>query len=491
MQYICSPCGFKTSAKGDYGRHIESNKHKKNIAVQEKQKNNTVLAPTQIPDLNKIYKCQYCGIDFSNSSSLSRHKKICIEKTLQLKEIEMLRQWIAEKDKQLESKNKEIENKDKQLENKDIQLINKDKQLENKDKQIDIQDRYMYSITKLNSPKRKKIMNYFGFLCTNYPNTPALGGQESHSGMIKAKTMKFIDVISMYYYDKRLVSFIGEYIIKLYKKEEPKDQSMWSTDVSRLTYIISESCKLGGNTWAYDKRGVKIKKIVIDPALKYISDELHVFLEKNRSSDKQNIMKQMMAATDIILSINDGTLSNNISKYIAPEFHLSYGDKNGELGKQIESVKNNIKKIEALKIPNKDKEEMYDSDDSNCIESTDDYSDSIDNYSSIGNDNSEGCSSDINSKLSIVSIKSNGIIKKSPEIHSNPKKPQSNSKPKKNANLQNKTKENNIKPIKTNKAKIKKHIQISPKLTEKEKKILSKYIIEVDDNKDDSTEELL
>ena len=55
--------------------------------------------------------------------------------------------------------------------------------------------------------------------------------------------MTLIDVISMYHYDGRLVSFIGDYITKAYTYDNSKNQSIWSTDLSRLTYIINESCK--------------------------------------------------------------------------------------------------------------------------------------------------------------------------------------------------------------------------------------------------------
>ena len=46
----------------------------------------------------------------------------------------------------------------------------------------------------------------------------------------------------MYFSDNKLVSFIGDYIVKIYTHKEPKNQSIWTTDISRLTYIISESC---------------------------------------------------------------------------------------------------------------------------------------------------------------------------------------------------------------------------------------------------------
>ena len=37
-----------------------------------------------------------------------------------------------------------------------------------------------------------------------------------------------------------LDQFLGDFIILFYKKEDPAKQSLWSSDVARLTYIIKE-----------------------------------------------------------------------------------------------------------------------------------------------------------------------------------------------------------------------------------------------------------
>ena len=53
------------------------------------------------------------------------------------------------------------------------------------------------------------------------------------------------------------------------KKDNPSDQSIWSTDTSRLTCIINEL--VGDETqWRTDKNGEKFKKLVITPILEYL-----------------------------------------------------------------------------------------------------------------------------------------------------------------------------------------------------------------------------
>ena len=64
--YECKCCNYNTYKKGDYGRHIQTGKHKNNellINISEK------TAP-------KSYICE-CGKNYKHNQSLYNHKKIC------------------------------------------------------------------------------------------------------------------------------------------------------------------------------------------------------------------------------------------------------------------------------------------------------------------------------------------------------------------------------------------------------------------------------
>ena len=95
---------------------------------------------------------------------------------------------------------------------------------------------------------------------------------------------------------------------------------MWSSDVSRLTYIIRQFCKKNGKSWQYDKKGNQIKKEIIDPILEYIRENCVEFNIESCGLTKGNILKQMLATTNIIQMIDSGNLANDIVKFIAPEF---------------------------------------------------------------------------------------------------------------------------------------------------------------------------
>jgi len=289
MSHVCTPCGYTTSRKIDLDRHNQSKKH---LQIMSNQPNHTQDIPISYQNEKKVFICLYCKSEYSNSSALARHKKACGDKNTKETEVKSLQEKVSDLQKQVSKYEKQVET-------------------------------YEMMLKSLTSPQS---VNYFNYICTTYPNPPALTGQKSYVNLLEAKTMTLIEVITMYYGNDQLVNFIGDYIIKLYKKGEAKDQSMWSTDISRLTYIISESCKEKGNIWAYDKKGSKLKKIIIEPALQYIKEELLKFCKENSTATDDPEFSQLQAAINIIPLINNGSLASDINKYIAPEFAVNQND---------------------------------------------------------------------------------------------------------------------------------------------------------------------
>ena len=107
-------------------------------------------------------------------------------------------------------------------------------------------------------------------------------------------------------------------------------RSLRATDISRLTYIISEANKTG-NKWSYDKKGSKTKKIMIEPVLQYIRDQLFEYCQDNGGSSKASILKKLIAANEVIQLIDSNELLDKINKYIAPEFSVKQGDEKNAL----------------------------------------------------------------------------------------------------------------------------------------------------------------
>ncbi|ARF10102.1 hypothetical protein Indivirus_15_2 [Indivirus ILV1] len=310
VNYNCDSCGFLSTNKKDYTRHIKTNKHLQKV----KQDGQTsITCPTVVQQNPTKFKCKYCENVYMSQSSRSKHMKNCINNVSN----------IITKEKDNEIKDIKLQTLENEI--KRVQQEAKEKE-EILKKQLSTYEQLLKSMT------TPQTINYYNYIVQTYPNAPALEGQKTYNNLLESKISSLMDIISMYYYDNKLVSFIGDYLIKLYTHKEPKNQSIWTTDISRLTYIISESNK-DGNIWSYDKKGSKIKKIMIEPVLQYIREQLFEYCQSNGGSSKANILKKMIAANEVIQLIDSGELLDKINKYIAPEFSVKQGDNNGALVK--------------------------------------------------------------------------------------------------------------------------------------------------------------
>ena len=306
-KYNCEICSFNTGNKTDYNRHNRTKKHKEKVKASNNESN---MNPKRIQYESKNkFACDYCDNLYSTQSNRSKHMAKCAKK--------IINDTIKEKE---------------------TEYIIKDKDLSIKDKEIEIlKNQVAIYESLLRSSMAPQTINNFNFISNTYTDTPALKCQPSYISICEAKTMSLVELIYLYYHDNKLVIFIGDYIIKLYKKEEPKDQAMWSSDVSRLTYIIRESCNKKRNVWSYDKKGAQTKKIIIEPALNYLREKLFDYCQQNSGSIKESVLKHMITANEVIQLIDSGKLADDIVRYIAPEFYI----------KQIEGSE--IKQIEAPK----------------------------------------------------------------------------------------------------------------------------------------------
>ena len=89
MEYTCSCCNYSTLVKANYGKHLESNKHKlinsKTSILLKQQIENTKLPdnPKTTEVIEKSYTCKRCDKVFAFKQSMYRHMKhSCKEKDL-------------------------------------------------------------------------------------------------------------------------------------------------------------------------------------------------------------------------------------------------------------------------------------------------------------------------------------------------------------------------------------------------------------------------
>jgi len=179
----------------------------------------------------------------------------------------------------------------------------------------------------------KKSMNTLSYLLLNYNNAPHINKLDDYSIISKGMD-DLINNITFYYDENKLDRYIGDFIIKQYKKNEPENQSLWSSDTDRLNYFICEIMKKQDNDnkkqWILDKKGIKMTNCIIKPLLDYISDANSNYIinksyeikDIEHTNQGMKILKMMQTLALVNGDIRNNKLSVNINKYIAPHFYF-------------------------------------------------------------------------------------------------------------------------------------------------------------------------
>lgn len=313
MSYSCTICNYETDNKSNLTKHMKTKKHTE--------------------DEIKIYKCDVCNIPFRHNSSLSRHKKThnLITNKPDVKDIKVV--CTSESDaQQLKELKKQYEDlKEKRI--KDLEESKSALEKNNTDLQRIINklcDQGIKKDTTINNS-----VSALTFLMTYRKKAPPLK-EITYEGakqiLGNSETNTLINDILCCYKNKKLAKYIGSIIVKCYKKENPEEQSMWNTDVTRLTYLIKDIIgKKGKSQWIMDKKGVKVVEYIIRPILEYIVEiaREHIKLMRMYIKEATNVSDQMefteiMAITaDMIAFITSGQMEKEISRYVSAHFQLN------------------------------------------------------------------------------------------------------------------------------------------------------------------------
>lgn len=365
MKFTCIECNYSTDDHGNWSKHKKSKKHIKNgnktsnIDVQKTgpsmctstQLRLTSTTPHFYNDSNKnnvikaTYKCTYCELAYTRQDNLIRHLKICNEKDSKHKLLEeQFEKYKLERD--LEFKNKEetlILKSEVEKLKAELEMMKKKEHLyENHIDTLKIENKFQKQLIESAGGMIKKSMNTMSYLLLNYNTAPQLESLPDYS-IISKDTESLIKNLIYYHKKGNFEKYIGDFIVKQYKKDDPKLQSLWSSDIERLNYFVRELMNSNNNdcnsntsnndvkmNWTIDKKGLKVKNSIIDPLLEYIRIIGDRYLqEKNETigeltlKEAENLVNDMQEIGDINLSIKNKTVSQNINKYIAPYFYLN------------------------------------------------------------------------------------------------------------------------------------------------------------------------
>jgi len=334
MKYKCQHCKYESNDKSNYNKHLRSMAH----TIQQKTQKN--IDPENLDDSKFICVCER---KFKYASGLSKHKKLCIVANEQT-EIQILKSELERMKKMQENGNEML---------KEILVQNKQHVTHNT----------TYNISVHNYAKK------------NYSNAPPLKGPTDFAKLTYEDNSDLASQLTKYYNMNRLPKFLGMFIIRYYKKDNPNDQSLWSTDQSRVNYTVKELPKNGKSLWKRDQNGEKIKERVIKPLLKHITEYINKYYLTCASTDiteytayeMKKYSDTLIALGEIKVLISDKTdwLSDAIVKFIGSKFIMNAIDDDKEISnKEISNKK--IGKEKKIKEETEEKEE--DNYDTNSLE---------------------------------------------------------------------------------------------------------------------------
>jgi hypothetical protein len=364
MNHYCKICKYSTNSLYNYKRHINSKIHKENE-----------IMTFECFDCNKkfVYETAY------NNHIQKYHKKNEINPINILTKMLLLEQenkFLKEKN---EIENKLLKEKTEILIEKnelEVKLLreNKKELSKTKDKHIEYLQQTNIETSRMAHSSQLSAINF----ASMYYNKPigmiGVDKKEQYidKGLRKLPDMKrwiknkpeladqyVAEKLIVLYSNDKFIDYICSVIHNAYKTEDPIDQTIWSTDVSRLVYIVRSTIENENkleNKWEYDKKGIKIKQSIIDPLLDEVQDIINKYLDemnKLSKSDKKfdtfAKLEMVGIGNTIIHELkNRLSLKNQIIKSMAPLFFLE------RTVKQIEYIElpknnNNITDIKLVK----------------------------------------------------------------------------------------------------------------------------------------------
>lgn len=343
-KFRCEYCNFDTEILFNFNRHIKTKKHLSKMSAQNlqtpkepernlKEKKEQKEQNEHMP--NNEHICSMCNVSFATSGSASRHKKICSER-------------ITKTDKLHKNNNGHIcpfchlsfatsgsVSRHKKICSEKITITNKLQKSNDEIQLLKDEINSLKSVIDSAGIIAKTSASAMSYLIQHHNNAPPLKQiTNDECKKIKYNTYSnddFVNELTDYYYDKTLVSHIGDFIVRIYKKDDKDDQSIWNSDTTRLTYIIRKSIDDKRPDWTMDKKGNDTCEYIIDPVIEYIKNcinESYEHLGEENKEDNTTVetvesnLKRMMLMVQILRQIKKNILRDEILKYIAPKFYL-------------------------------------------------------------------------------------------------------------------------------------------------------------------------
>jgi hypothetical protein len=289
--YTCEFCNYETTRKYDFERHNSSERHKYQINMkrpfQKVNNDNTNLSN---------YECNICGKNYMYKSGLSRHKAL-----------------------------DHIDNKKTGVLTEEFMQIKA--LIEKQQQEIDGQKREIEALKQKPSVVNKYTTNY-NYIQQNYGNAKPLRAVE-YGYLTHDNEYDLVRDLEHHFNHNKLDTYLGDFIVQNYKKENVAEQSMWNIDKSRHNYSVRSRLDDETDVWLNDGEATRVTKTIIKP----MQEKLESYIKKEigqltkRVYEKDGIDCETEFERQNILSciqteLKNNELAKNIIKRITPWFHL-------------------------------------------------------------------------------------------------------------------------------------------------------------------------
>jgi len=284
------------------------------------------------------YFCETCFFETNNKSNFNKH----LNTKIHIIRAEACIKKIKEDDFDKEKYKSELAEK--------LELKYENKFLKEKVEFLEKNNENLSTIAKTSV---KTTQSALTFIMNNYPDAPSITKYNNFKFLKEKDHYKIADSILHKYKHKTLVDYLSNLLIDQYKKDNPGEQSVWNTDVARLSYVVKDSInKKNISKWIVDKKGHVLSSYTVQPIVDKLKDRMFDSYEKimkdnqkyndnrddfldsdSETKDKKRVNNKKIEKTLSYLEhfngffqeINSGVLVSDIIKNIA--CHFFFADK--------------------------------------------------------------------------------------------------------------------------------------------------------------------
>jgi len=302
VEYKCNICLYVTQRKNDYDRHTKSKKHL---------------------NLENIIDQKIKDIKTEHYTTLKIVKLECKNEILNVKlnmNDKFIKQCVSDKEK-------------------------------------------FANIAQTSVDTNKTSTSALSYIVKNFSNAPDIKPFKNFKFLKEKNDYKFLDNFLYMHKQRKLTPYITDMLIKYYKKANTTEQSVWNTDVNRLSYLVkNKNTKNNISKWMVDKKGIMLSSYAISPIIDKIKEKISSSLntikkdnkkdkdilrdicdnnsgsdndeEINKSSVRERLIKTnnlIGLSYDLINELDDGTYANEILKQIANHFYFNDMQVNHEI----------------------------------------------------------------------------------------------------------------------------------------------------------------